>query len=117
MVFGCDLSPSSTAFEPDGQFAALITSDPFKEMFSRYDIGGEGSFFGGEAGESANNTNVVFDVFSNKETGGGKTTMQVQKNDKGEWVDANVAKGSEAGKDSKARISVLVAPEMKGSNS
>lgn len=92
------------------------TSGTFKAMLSQYDIGGEGSFFGGEAGEYANNTNVVFDVFDNKETGGGKTTMQIQ-NDKGEWVDANVANGSEISKDSKTRINVLVNPNMKESNS
>lgn len=85
------------------------------DFSTQYDIGGEGGFFGGEAGKNANSTNVVFDVFDNKETGGGKTTMQVQ-NDKGDWVDANVAKGSEVSKDSKSRINVLVNPNMKESN-
>jgi len=81
------------------------TSDAFKEMLSAYDIGGEGSFFGGEAGEYANNTNVVFDVFDdndskgNSESGGGITTMQVQDKN-GNWVDAEGVNSSDLDKDS-----------------
>ncbi len=89
------------------------TSDAFKDMLSAYDIGGEGSFFGGEAGEYANNTNVVFDVFNdndangNSASGGGKTTMQVQDNN-GNWVDSQAANSNNLTKDSKTRINIFL---------
>lgn len=98
------------------------TSETFKSMLSAYDIGGDGGFFGGEAGEYANNTNVVFDVINDTDengdskSGGGHTRMQVQ-NDKGEWMDVNGASAGELTKDSKTRINVLLNPDSKQSNS
>jgi hypothetical protein len=94
----------------------IQSSETYFEIFD----GGEGSFFGGEAGADANNTNVVFDVFNDNDangksaSGGIKTNMQVQDNN-GNWVDAGGVKAGDINKDSKTRINVLLNPDSKQS--
>ena len=84
-------------------------SDTFKEMYGQFDIGGEGSFFGGEAGGQSANTNVVFDVYSNAQEGG-HTTVEIQgKNGNWNTVSENgKVDPSTIDRDSKARITLQV---------
>lgn len=96
-------------------------SETFKKMLAAYDIGGEGSFFGGEAGAQANTTNVVFDVINDTQkdgtskSGGGSTSFQVQDKN-GKWVDGGLVAPGDVSKDSKTRINILLNPDAKESN-
>ncbi|MCY7311936.1 MAG: hypothetical protein LH619_14260, partial [Chitinophagaceae bacterium] len=91
-------------------FELLMKSEAFRNMLSKYDIGGDkGVLKGAQNGEDATNTNIVFDVFDNPEKMG-NTQMTVTTKD-GKKVDAKyLTNAALFDKNSKVNINVFIDP-------
>jgi RHS repeat-associated protein len=85
----------------------LKNSDDLKNTFGQFDLAG--GFFNSDVnGEQSANTNIVFDVYNDKDGGGGHTKFEVQDAD-GNWnVKKDIKDPSSLSKDSKVKITFFV---------